>query len=428
MFKQIKDSFRELFLFLKNPVDKPDSNQTLREKSLKLFLVLIIDLVIAGICVLLLSILQKQGLFSSENHKIIELLKSMPKGAVIIALIIIVPIVEELIFRLYLRYKNNYLLRFFISLFYITGKNRKELIEKRIKKLWYKKYGYIFYFSAILFGFVHIFNFDSDKNLLLLFPIITAPQIFAGLFAGYLRVRFNLIWGFFLHAIHNLVFFLPFLIIGDSIELLNTDTNDYSLKIEEVFQSDKEQIAKYFSDSVYFQNYKLKDIIAYTSYMDSWLIVGNNIDKMNKKLNIGFKNKIDSILIDRSIIENELTDLYNFKIEKEYRIDSVWTVFIEDSSKLNRYKTDSINGNYWRYSNDSASIFRVNLAGIALALQNSKKKKVFLKDNIAGRFNIRLNTKDTRDLRIKLDSIYGLKLGDSLATVEYLNIDFETKE
>jgi hypothetical protein len=275
---------------------------------------------------------------------------------------------------------------------------------------------------------VHIFNFDSDKNLLLLFPIITAPQIFAGLFAGYLRVRFNLIWGFFLHAIHNLVFFLPFLIIGDSIELLNTDTNDYSLKIEEVFQSDKEQIAKYFSDSVYFQNYKLKDIIAYTSYMDSWLIVGNNIDKMNKKLNIGFKNKIDSILIDRSIIENELTDLYNFKIEKEYRIDSVWTVFIEDSSKLNRYKTDSINGNYWRYSNDSASIFRVNLAGIALALQNSKKKKVFLKDNIAGRFNIRLNTKDTRDLRIKLDSIYGLKLGDSLATVEYLNIDFETKE
>lgn len=428
MIKQIKDSFRELFLFFRNPDDKPASNQTLREKSLKLFLVLILDLAIASIFALVLSALEKQGLFSMENHKIIELLKSMPKGVVFISFIIIVPIVEELIFRLYLRYKNNYLLRLFVSLFYVAGKNRKEHIEKRIKKVWYKKYGYIFYFSAILFGFVHIFNFNSDKNLLLLFPIITAPQIFVGLFAGYLRVRFNLIWGFFLHAIHNLVFFLPFLISGDSIELLNTDSNDYSLKIEEVFQSDNKQVAKYFPDSVYFQNYKLKDIIAYTSYKDSWLIDGNNIDKMNKKLNVGFKNKIDSNSIDRRIIENELTNLYSFKIEKENRIDTVWTIFIEDSLKLNLHKTDSINGNYWRYSNDSASIFRVNLGGIALALQNSKKKKVFLKDNIAGRFNIRLNTKDTRNLRIKLDSVYGLKLVDSLATVEYLNIDFETKE
>jgi len=54
--------------------------------------------------------------------------------------------------------------------------------------------------------------------------------------------------------------------------------------------------------------------------MDSWLIVGNNIDKKNKKLNIGFKNKIVSILIDRSVIENELTDLYNCKIEKRIKL------------------------------------------------------------------------------------------------------------
>lgn len=428
MINQIKDSFRELFLFFRNPDDKLASNQTLSEKSLKLFLVLILDLAIVSIFALVLSVLEKQGLFSIENHKIIELLKSMPKGVVFISFIIIVPIVEELIFRLYLRYKNNYLLRLFVSLFYVAGKNRKERIEKRIKKVWYKKYGYIFYFSAILFGFVHIFNFNSDKNLLLLFPIITAPQIFVGLFAGYLRVRFNLIWGFFLHAIHNLVFFLPFLISGDSIELLNIDRNEYSIKIEEVFESDKNQVAKFFPDSVYFQNYKLKDIIAYTTNMDNWLIEGNNVDKMNKTLNVGIKNETDSNLIDRQVVENELIKLYNFKLEKENRMDSVWTIFIKDSLKLHQFKTDSTKRGYLTSSSDSAIIYRVNLAGIALAIQNSKKKKVFLKDNIAGRFNIRLNTKDIKDLKMELDSIYGLSLVDSIATIEYLNINFENKE
>ena len=316
MIKQIKDSLRELFLFFRNPDDKPSSNQTLREKSLKLFLILILDLAIASLFALVLSALEKQGLFSMENHKIIELLKSMPKGVVFISFIIFVPIIEELIFRLYLRYKNNYLLRLIVSLFYVAGKNRKERIEKQIKKVWYKKYGYIFYFSAILFGFVHIFNFNSDKNLLLLFPIITAPQIFLGLFAGYLRVRFNLIWGYFLHAIHNLVLLLPFLLAGNSIGLLNTDTNEYSIKIEEVFQKDNKQVAKYFPDSVYFQNYKLKDIIAYTSKMDNWLIEGNNLGKMNQILNVGFKNKIDSNSVDRQIIENELISLYTLYILK----------------------------------------------------------------------------------------------------------------
>jgi len=63
MIKQIKDSYRNLLFFLKKPVDNPDSNQTLREKSLNLILVLILDLVIAGICALLLSTFAKHGLF-----------------------------------------------------------------------------------------------------------------------------------------------------------------------------------------------------------------------------------------------------------------------------------------------------------------------------------------------------------------------------
>jgi len=51
MIKLIKDAYTDLFLFLKRPVDNPNSNQTFREKSTKLLFVLILDLAIAGISV-----------------------------------------------------------------------------------------------------------------------------------------------------------------------------------------------------------------------------------------------------------------------------------------------------------------------------------------------------------------------------------------
>lgn len=423
MIKIFKDSFIEIFLFLKKPVDNVSSNQTFKEKITKLTLVFIIDIIVAGISILLLTILQNYGLFSLENHKVIELLKLMPKSAVIFLFIIILPLIEELIFRLYLRYKTNYLLRFCIFLLYILGKDNKEHLEERIKKMWYEKYGYIFYFSAVLFGFVHIFNFDVDKKMLLLFPILTAPQIFVGIFTGYLRVRYNLIWGFFLHAIHNMILLLPFLFLGNTTDLINTDTNDYTIKIEEVFNSEANQEAKFFRDSIYFKNYNLIDIIAYTSNKDSWLIETTNEKKIDKKINLSYKNKLDSNFIDRKIIEKHLTDIYKLKINKELKLVNAWGLIIEDSIKLIQHRTDSVKGNYISFSKDSAIIHRVQFAGIASAIQNSKMKIVFLKDNIAGRFNIRLNTKDTTELKSQLDSIYGLKLVDSLATIEYLKID-----
>jgi hypothetical protein len=68
-----------------------------------------------------------------------------------------------------------------------------------------KKYTYIFYFSAILFGIVHITNYKLSYTILLLSPILIAPQILVGSI-GFLRVRYGFVWGFLLHALHNAVF------------------------------------------------------------------------------------------------------------------------------------------------------------------------------------------------------------------------------
>ncbi|MDO3695059.1 CPBP family intramembrane metalloprotease [Wenyingzhuangia sp. chi5] len=423
MIKLIKNSYRELFLFLKKPVDKPDNNTTLNEKILKLFLILILDLVISTIIILLLSILEKYGLFSTENYKL-ELLKSMSKSEVIILCIIVIPIIEELIFRLYLRYKNNYLLRLLVSLFYITGRNRKNLIEKRIKKIWYSKYGYIFYFSAILFGFVHILNYDLNKNLLIFMPIITLPQIFVGILAGYLRVRFNLIWGYLLHAIHNLVCVLPFLFIGNNYDDL-TNTDNYFIKIEETVQEETNPKFNIYRDSIYVRKAKLKNIIAFTNNTNVFLVESNNIRKMDKEYNLTYKNKSDSNFINRKVINKYLMDSCNYKINWESRPTKSWKLVVEDSLKLISYRTDSVRGSYVNVSKDSASIHRVELNGIAYAIQESTSKNIFLKDKIDGRYNIKLNTADTTDIKKQLRSIYGLNLTDTIAEVNHLIINFE---
>lgn len=424
MVEQIKNTYKELFLFLRKPVDKPHDNQTFKKKFLTLFAIFALGFILSFVFVILLGVLSKYGFIPSEDHKLAEFLNSMSKVQIIALTVIIVPIIEELIFRLYLRYKNNYLLQLFMSLFYILGTKRKNRIEKRIKKIWYKKYAYVFYFSAILFGFVHILNFKSAKSLLLFLPIITAPQIVVGILAGYLRVRFNLVLGIFLHAIHNMVFILPFLILGNSIEVVKEDTDDYFLQIEEVINKGK-SISTYFPDSISFQNYKLKSIIAYTTNKNSRLIVGNNKEKMDKVLNVQYKNKQDSTGINRDIIEKKLTNLYKFKIEKENRLVGAWVLFFKDSLKLDKYKTKLKRKRYSIHSKDSLVVQGAKLSQIIYSLQNAVKKKMFLREKKEGFFDIKLRITDTTYLKKQLDSIYGIKLIDSLATEEYLNINFQ---
>jgi len=61
------------------------------------------------------------------------------------------------------------------------------------------------------------------------------PQFIVGLLIGYLRLRYGLKWGIYLHSLHNLIFIGTSLIfLAGPIEKVNTVNEKYSLKIEEV--------------------------------------------------------------------------------------------------------------------------------------------------------------------------------------------------
>ncbi|WP_121965873.1 CPBP family glutamic-type intramembrane protease [Myroides sp. N17-2] len=139
------------------------------------------------------------------------------------------PLFEEITFRLPLRYKPSYLIISFVFIaFYIVGSISKisdsvtigltilftvlflllnYFISQKGDKsqsFYIKYYPYIFYGLAVVFGYVHIANFEEvNTRILLLSPLIVLPQLITGLGMGYVRVRLGFWYGVFFHILHN---------------------------------------------------------------------------------------------------------------------------------------------------------------------------------------------------------------------------------
>lgn len=78
------------------------------------------------------------------------------------------------------------------------------IIFKRVKiNISEKLYAVIFYASAIYFGFIHTANYSNIAEIWYLALLLVLPQIIAGIFMGYVRVQYGLIWSIILHSIYN---------------------------------------------------------------------------------------------------------------------------------------------------------------------------------------------------------------------------------
>lgn len=146
----------------------------------------------------------------------------------IIDLVILAPILEELLFRLPLR---NFFKNIFLSislLFYALTKSVLGIyivipssilililpyipglfiqIETIVNKNARKFFPAIFYIISLIFGFLHITNFDHlTKTQYFISPAIVFYQILLGFYLGFLRVRFKwgIIYSIVTHAVFN---------------------------------------------------------------------------------------------------------------------------------------------------------------------------------------------------------------------------------
>ena len=180
---------RSILVFLRNPVYEEDENQNFGYRLTVLLKLVVWALLLSF--VLLSIILGLEQFFDMDfgPHASEELFDEFPVIGIFFLIVLVAPFVEELIFRgplIWFRNRNTF------------------------------KYAY--YISVILFGAIHLTNFGDFSKHLWMAPLLVSPQLSLGIFTGYIRVRFGLLWSIALHATYNLVLSVP-VIVADFLNL-----------------------------------------------------------------------------------------------------------------------------------------------------------------------------------------------------------------
>lgn len=173
----MSETFKELVQYIKNPILEKDTNQSLKYRFQIFTKIFIFCAIIAIATTPLFSLFEELKSISLEDHKVEELFKNLPFFTVILIGGVVVPILEELIFRAPI------------------------ILFKKPKS-----FKITFYTLSIIFGLIHITNFEFTNTILILAPLLVLPQLFTGFCLAFLRVRFGLRWSILLHCVYNVLF------------------------------------------------------------------------------------------------------------------------------------------------------------------------------------------------------------------------------
>lgn len=153
-----------------------------------------------------------------------------------ISMIILSPVLEEILFRLILkpRFRNVLIFSVFsgvlainflfiesfilgIPLLILSIVSFTILIDKKYFRkaqiYFLKHFSIIFYMISIIFGFVHVTNYEPfNYKLVLILPILISPLVLAGILLSFIRMKFGIGYSMLMHSMINLIGFLAFLV------------------------------------------------------------------------------------------------------------------------------------------------------------------------------------------------------------------------
>jgi len=137
---------------------------------------------------------------------------------------IITPILEEFLFRSFLYPQKKHISAFIFSLtffllnyFLIDYFLIKiplsfifcflfQLSSFQINYKWYSKNNRsIVYFSSIIFGLVHITNYQLTQTTIYMSPLFFAPKILSGFSLAFMRIKYGLVYSILLHSAYNAI-------------------------------------------------------------------------------------------------------------------------------------------------------------------------------------------------------------------------------
>ena len=182
------NALSELLEFLKNPRLERDCDSTFYTRAVKCVQLLLTCFAISFLISFAIGALYQTKLIENQYHAF-DTIKDLPSSTILVLVAIIAPIVEETVFRAPLvLFKKPYFFKI------------------------------AFYSLALIFGYVHLFNYDINHQILLFSPILVAPQILLGLIFGFVRVRFGLLWAMAMHAAYNGLLVSLFLFASNAIQ------------------------------------------------------------------------------------------------------------------------------------------------------------------------------------------------------------------
>ena len=208
-------TFHALWRFIKKPVELSEDKASLQLKIGTCGALFLIQIPPLLVLMALVGGLEQLGLWDEDMHSLQKIFQEMEPVLIFFFAMIMAPLLEEVMFRLILRFRSNFLILWSIHIGVALHLGQKRSLLKTARKVWDKFYGWVFYLMTMAFGLMHIMNFEPSLNIYLLAPILVAPQILIGINLGYLRVRFGLIWSILFHAFYNGVLMSIALLTGE---------------------------------------------------------------------------------------------------------------------------------------------------------------------------------------------------------------------
>ncbi len=173
----------EIFEFFKNP-EYVELNEDNKTKTRLFFTLTAITVAFSLLLGMLAGLITSVVGYDYEGHAVMDMFESYSPVLLFFLVVIVAPVIEEFIFRGPLGFFKNS-----------------------------KHFKHAFYTSVLLFGVIHIGNFQNIDGYYWLIPVLVAPQISAGIFLGFIRTKLGLVWSMLLHAAHNLILIGPFIIM-----------------------------------------------------------------------------------------------------------------------------------------------------------------------------------------------------------------------
>lgn len=213
----MKELLSDILIWMKDPKEV-SVDLGFKTKVNLLLRILFLDILIATVFLGLVYLIHIYVVKLSE-----PLIDFNPFSLLVLA-IIVIPLMEELIFRLPLKYDRNYFAKILDTYFNDWIKDRWDFIFK-----------YFMYFMALLFGLMHLSNFENHEAIFYcLGPIIVGSQIIGGFLISYTRIKLGFLWGYLQHALFNLFGIAIGLLIVHNQVIINESTQEYNLKVTEL--------------------------------------------------------------------------------------------------------------------------------------------------------------------------------------------------